>query len=60
MFQENDKLYRYKKLTMGLKAAQGELNTALKPVFAHISNAHLIHDDLTVTTKTEEDHVKVI
>ena len=41
---------------MGLKPAQDEL----KRVFAHISNAHLIHDDLNVVTKTENDHVKAI
>ena len=41
---------------MGLKPAQDEL----KRDFARISNAHLIHDDLTVATKTGEDHVKVI
>ena len=32
----------------------------MKRVFAHISNAHLIHDDLNVVTKTENDHVKAI
>ena len=46
VFHANDKLYRYKRLTMGLKPAQGELNTALKPV--------------SVATKTEEEHVKPI
>ena len=42
------------------KPSQGELNTALKPVFAHISNAQLIYDDLFVAAKTEEEHVKSI
>ena len=46
VFHANDKLYRYKRLTMGLKPAQGELNTALKPV--------------SVATKIEEEHVKPI
>ena len=45
---------------MGLKPSQCKLNTALKPVLAHICTAHLIHDDLIVATKTEEEHVKVI
>ena len=36
VFHANNKLYRYKRLTMGIKSAQGELNTTLKPVFAHI------------------------
>jgi hypothetical protein len=56
VFHANDKLYRYKRLTMGLKPSQGELNAALFPVLAHIPNAHLIHDDLIVAARTVEDH----
>ena len=44
-FYVNTKLYRYKRLTMGIKPAQGELNTALRALFAHIPYVHLIHDD---------------
>ena len=29
VFHTNDKLFRYKRLTMGLKLSQGELNVAL-------------------------------
>ena len=50
VFHTNDKLYRYKRLTMDVKLAQGELKMALKPLFAHIPQAHLIHDDLIVAT----------
>ena len=32
LFHANDKLLRYKRLTMGLKSSQGELNVALKPI----------------------------
>ena len=49
-----NKLYRYKRLPMGLSPAQGELNTALKPVFDHIPSAHLIHDNLVIATKDNE------
>ena len=56
VFHRNNKLYRYKRLTMGLKPAQGELNAALAPIFSHICNAHLIHDDLIIATKTYEEH----
>ena len=56
VFHANDKLYRYKRLTMGLKPSQGELNAALLPVLAHIPNANLIHDDLIVAARTVEDH----
>ena len=55
-FHCNGKLYRYKVLTMGLKPAQGELNAALRPIFAHIKNVHLIHDDVVIATSTTEDH----
>ena len=40
VFHANGTLYRYKPLTMGLKPAQGELNVALRPIFAHIPQAH--------------------
>ena len=60
VFHANDKLYRYKRLTMGMKPSQGELTQALQPIFANISDAHLIHDDLIVATKTDEEHVEVI
>ena len=56
VFHANDKLYRYKRLTMGLSSSQAELNVALRPVFAHIENAHVIHDDLIVATNTDEEH----
>ncbi|CAB4016211.1 Hypothetical predicted protein [Paramuricea clavata] len=57
VFHANDKLYRYKRLTMGVKPAQGELNMALQPLFAHIPQAHLIHDDLIVATKPMQNTI---
>jgi len=57
VFHANDKLYRYKRLTMGLKPA---LNVALKPLFAHIPQAHLIHDDLIVAAKSQDEHDSAI
>ena len=60
VFHANDKLYRYKRLIMGLKPAQGELNIALRPIFAHLNGAHLIHDDLVLATKTYEEHIELI
>ena len=45
---------------MGLKPAQGELNAALRPLFAHIDHVHLIHDDITIATQTEEEHEQAI
>ena len=52
MFHANDKLYQYTRLIMEVKPAQGELNAALKPIFAHIPNVYLIHDDLIIAAKT--------
>ena len=58
VFHLNDRLYRYKRLNMGLKPSQGELNAALRPVFAQIDNVYLIHDDLIIATSNDEDHIK--
>ncbi|CAB4037289.1 Hypothetical predicted protein [Paramuricea clavata] len=60
VFHANGKLYRYKRLTMGVKPAQGELNMALQPLFAHIPQAHLIHDDLIVATETDAEHHSIV
>ena len=42
---------------MGVKPAQAELNTALKPIFSHITNVYQIHDDLIIATKSTEEHL---
>ena len=60
VFNMNDQLYRYKRLTMGIKSAQGELNTALRPLFAHIPKAHLIHDDLIIGAANMEEHNEIL
>ena len=60
VFHTNDKLYRYKRLTMGIKLAQGELNVALNPLFMSTDNVHLIHDDLILATKTVSEHIQTI
>ena len=41
VFHANDCLYRYKRLTMGLKPSQGELNAALRrPRYFHTYRTH--------------------
>ena len=55
-FYGQNKLLRYKRLTMGVKPAQGELNTALRPKFAHIPHTHLIHDDLILAAPNTKEH----
>ena len=59
VFSCNGKLYRYTRLTMGLKPAQGELNAALLPLFSHLPDVHLIHDDLIIATDTEGEHCNI-
>ena len=51
VFHGNGKLYRYKRLVMGLKPSQGELNAALQPLFANHPEVHVIHDDIIVATR---------
>ena len=60
VFHNNNKLYRYKRLTMGVKPAQGELNTAMSFVFAHIPQAFVIHDDLILPSKDQPEHNKAL
>ena len=60
VFSMNNKLYRYKRLIMGVKSAQGELNAALSPLFRDIPDAHLIHDDLIIGSKNMEDHLEAL
>ena len=56
VFECNGKLYRYKRLLMGVKPAQGELTMALQPIFCHIPDVYLIHDDLVIAAETQEEH----
>ena len=60
VFQMIGKLFRHTVLTMGLKSAQGELSAALLPLFAHISDVHLIHDDLVIATDTIKEHIAAL
>ena len=59
-FHANNKLYHYTRPIMGVKPAQAELNAVLKPIFSHIPNVYLIHDDLTIATKSIEEHLEAI
>ena len=60
VFHAGGKLYRYKRLVMGLKPSQGELNAALQPLFASVPEAHVIHDDIVIATADEKSHVEVV
>ena len=45
---------------MGLSPSQGKLTVALRPVFAHIPNAHIIHDDLIIAAKNILEHNQAV
>ena len=60
VFHANGKLYRYKRLTMGLAPSQGELCVALRPIFANIKGIYVIHDDIIAATNTVQEHEQAI
>ena len=45
---------------MGTKPASSELHKALLPLFAHIPDVHVIHDDIIIASKSKEEHTKVL
>ena len=45
---------------MGSKPASGELTIALLPLFKEFCEAHVIHDDVIISTKTLEHHQKIL
>ena len=53
-------MYRYKRLVMGLKPSQGELNAAMQPLFSHMPDVHVIHDDIVVATVCHKSHKVVL
>ena len=60
VFECNGKLYRYKRMTMGIKTAQGELNEAIRPILQNIPDAHHIHDDIIVASKNMDLHMNAL
>ena len=60
VFHGLGKMYRYKRLVMGLKPAQGELNAAMQALFAHMPEVHVIHDDIIIGSSCNKSHKKVL
>ena len=60
VFHALGKMYRYKRLVMGLKPAQGELNAAMQSLFSHMPEVHVIHDDIVVGTPCHASHERVL
>ncbi|XP_059091067.1 uncharacterized protein K02A2.6-like [Tigriopus californicus] len=56
VFRSGGKLYRYKRVSMGLKPASGELALACQNTFGHLENVHTIHDDVIVAAPTKQQH----
>ena len=42
-------------MAVGIKPGQGELNAALRPIFADIRNIHFVHDDLIIATQSMDE-----
>ena len=45
---------------MGLKPGQGELNAALRPIFADIRNIYFVHDDLIIATQSMDERLNTL
>ena len=60
VFHGNGRLMRYCVLTMGSTPASGELTKALRPLFEHIKDVHVIHDDVIIATEDSEHHEVVL
>ena len=45
---------------MGIKPAQAELSAAFRPLFSHIPNVYLIHDDLIIATISFDEHLEAL
>ena len=60
VFHGNGRLMRYRVLTMGSTPASGELTKALRPLFQHIKEVHVIHDDIIIATNNEDEQKRVL
>ena len=60
VFHGNGRLMRYCVLTMGSTPASGELTKALRPLFAHIKEVHVIHDDVIIATEDNQRHEELL
>ena len=53
VFHGDGRLMRYCVLTMGCTPSAGELSKALRPLFQHLDEVHVIHDDVIIATVDE-------
>ena len=59
-FYANGRLLRLTRLPQGALPAASELNNALRQIFSSIPEAHAIHDDIIIATKTQEEHYDIL
>ena len=60
VFRAGDRLMRYKRFTIGILPASGELNSRLRPIIAYFLNAAVIQDDIVVATADKETHYQTL
>ena len=60
VFHGDGRLMRYRVITMGSTPASGELTKALRPLFQHLKEVHVIHDDIIIATANEEEHKRIL
>jgi hypothetical protein len=51
---------RLNRLVQGSCPSSGELSKALAPLFQSIPQVHMIHDDLIIAAKSQEEHDQVL
>ena len=56
VFRVDNRLFRYKRMTMGLLPASGEFMDMVAPQFEDIDQACMIHDDSTIAGVDQKDH----
>ena len=47
-------------LPQGALPAASELNNALRQIFSYVPEAFIIHDDIIIATKSQEEHYSVL
>ena len=60
VFHGSEKLMPYCRFMMGAKTASRELTKGLLPIFSDTLEAQIIHDDVTVATKSKKGHIATL
>ncbi|XP_059085640.1 uncharacterized protein LOC131882502 [Tigriopus californicus] len=60
VFRSVGRLYRYTRVSMGLKPASGAPAAACQKTFGHLDHVHTIHDDVIIAAPSKQQHDKAI